>query len=187
MLGFIDTYTKPNGLAPQIGDNDNGRILVLHNYVGQEYRDHRHILAGGAAVKFLTSRCWPLGRARAATSFVAALLILPVGAAGYVTRSSVSIALLALAAFGIMALMANYLASIQGFSLANVGLVAGVLGALGNVVGALASPAIGRYVDQSGHYHLVFILVSLVPLASVSAMLAADALVAQSRGSSDAP
>ncbi len=41
-------YTKPNGLAPQVGDNDNGRILVLHDYVGQEYRDHRHILAVGA-------------------------------------------------------------------------------------------------------------------------------------------
>ena len=48
-LEFIDVYTKPNGLAPQIGDNDNGRILVLHNYIGQEYRDHRHILAVGAA------------------------------------------------------------------------------------------------------------------------------------------
>ena len=46
---FIDSYTKPNGLAPQYGDNDNGRILVLHDYDGQEYRDHRHIVAVGAA------------------------------------------------------------------------------------------------------------------------------------------
>lgn len=49
ILQFIDFYTKPNGLAPQFGDNDNGRILVLHNYLKQEYRDHRHILAVGAA------------------------------------------------------------------------------------------------------------------------------------------
>jgi hypothetical protein len=49
MLRFIDSYTKPNGLAPQVGDNDNGRILVLHDYAAQEYRDHRHILAVGAA------------------------------------------------------------------------------------------------------------------------------------------
>ena len=48
MLHFIDAYTKPNGLAPQVGDNDNGRILVLHDYAGQEYRDHRHILAVGS-------------------------------------------------------------------------------------------------------------------------------------------
>ena len=47
MLRFIDAYTKPNGLAPQVGDNDNGRILVLHDYADQEYRDHRHILAVG--------------------------------------------------------------------------------------------------------------------------------------------
>ena len=49
ILRFIDFYTKPNGLAPQYGDNDNGRILVLHDYARQEYRDHRHILAVGAA------------------------------------------------------------------------------------------------------------------------------------------
>jgi hypothetical protein len=49
MLRFIDAYTKPNGLAPQVGDNDNGRILVLHDYAKQEYRDHRHILAVGTA------------------------------------------------------------------------------------------------------------------------------------------
>ncbi len=48
IVRFIDTYTKPNGLAPQFGDNDNGRILVLHDYAAQEYRDHRHILAVGA-------------------------------------------------------------------------------------------------------------------------------------------
>jgi len=48
-LHYIDLYTKSNGLAPQIGDNDNGRVLVLHNYGHQEYRDHRHILAVGAA------------------------------------------------------------------------------------------------------------------------------------------
>jgi len=49
ILQFIDMYTKPNNLAPQFGDNDNGRILVLHDYARQEYRDHRHILAVGAA------------------------------------------------------------------------------------------------------------------------------------------
>jgi hypothetical protein len=49
MVRFIAAYTKPNGLAPQVGDNDNGRILVLHDYSAQEYRDHRHILAVGTA------------------------------------------------------------------------------------------------------------------------------------------
>ena len=49
ILRFIDFYSKPNGLAPQFGDNDNGRILVLHDYDAQEYRDHRHILAVGGA------------------------------------------------------------------------------------------------------------------------------------------
>jgi ACS family hexuronate transporter-like MFS transporter len=136
-------------------------------------------LVGGGVVKFLASRRWPLRPARAASSFVAALLVLPVGAAGYVHNPWLSIVLLALAAFGIMALMVNYLASIQGFSLARVGFIAGVLGALGNVTGAIASPLVGRYVDYSGHYHLAFVLVGILPLASMAAMFAADALVAR--------
>jgi hypothetical protein len=49
MLRFIDVYTKPNRLAPQFGDNDNGRVLVLHDYAAPEFRDHRHVLALGAA------------------------------------------------------------------------------------------------------------------------------------------
>jgi len=49
MLGFIDMYTKSNGLAPQIGDNDNGRILALGDYAAPEHRDHRDTLAVGAS------------------------------------------------------------------------------------------------------------------------------------------
>jgi MFS transporter, ACS family, hexuronate transporter len=156
-------------------------LVTIPIFLGADFGN----LAGGGLVKFLTSRRWTLRRARAASSIAAALLVVPVGAAGYVSDAYFSIALLTSAAFGLMALMANYLASVQGFSLADVGLVAGILGALGNVVGAVASPAIGRYVDQTGHYHLVFLLLGLVPLASMAAMLGADALVARSRSPSD--
>jgi len=47
MLGFIAAYTKPNGLAPIFGDNDNGRVIPLGE---QEIHDHRYLLAIGAII-----------------------------------------------------------------------------------------------------------------------------------------
>ena len=144
-------------------------------------------IAGGGIVKLLAGRGWRVRRARGAVVTVAAMFVLPVMAAGDVRHAGVSVALLGLAAMGIMALMANYLASIQEFSLARVGLISGILGALGNVVGAVASPLVGRYVDYSGHYHLVFVLVGLLPLVCLAAVLGVDALVANARNRSVAP
>ncbi|HEV8601971.1 MAG TPA: alginate lyase family protein [Gaiellaceae bacterium] len=42
MLGFVRDYTRPDGLAPQIGDADDGRFLPLAEY-GADPRDHRHL------------------------------------------------------------------------------------------------------------------------------------------------
>jgi len=44
MFEFILAYTRPDGLAPQIGDNDSGRLL---HWRGDGYRenDHRNLLA----------------------------------------------------------------------------------------------------------------------------------------------
>jgi Heparinase II/III-like protein/Heparinase II/III N-terminus len=42
MLGFVRDYTRPDGLAPLIGDADDGRFLPLGDY-GADPRDHRHL------------------------------------------------------------------------------------------------------------------------------------------------
>jgi uncharacterized heparinase superfamily protein len=42
MLEFVSDYTRPDGLAPQIGDADDGRFLPLGDY-GADPRDHRHL------------------------------------------------------------------------------------------------------------------------------------------------
>lgn len=49
MLEFARWYTKPNGLAPQVGDADDGRLHILANYGAWDPRDHRHLLATGGA------------------------------------------------------------------------------------------------------------------------------------------
>ncbi|GLI56916.1 hypothetical protein PM10SUCC1_24300 [Propionigenium maris DSM 9537] len=45
MCEFILNYTKNNGLAPQIGDADDGRLHIFSNYGQEEKRDHRHLMA----------------------------------------------------------------------------------------------------------------------------------------------
>ncbi len=45
MLDFTVAYTRPDGLAPQIGDADDGRLLPLGDYGTREHRRHDHLFA----------------------------------------------------------------------------------------------------------------------------------------------
>jgi hypothetical protein len=47
MIEFILYYMKPNGLAPLIGDNDDGR---LHIFANNNINDHRYLLSIGAVL-----------------------------------------------------------------------------------------------------------------------------------------
>ena len=47
MCGYVDAYLKPNGLAPLVGDADDGRIQILGT---QDIGDHRYLLSDGAVV-----------------------------------------------------------------------------------------------------------------------------------------
>jgi len=50
MLGFIMHYSKPDGTAPQIGDNDDGRLHILASYGSWNRLDHRYLLSVGAVL-----------------------------------------------------------------------------------------------------------------------------------------
>jgi hypothetical protein len=50
MIEFVMYYTKPDGTAPQIGDNDEGRLHILANYGNWIRLDHRYLLSVGAVL-----------------------------------------------------------------------------------------------------------------------------------------
>jgi len=50
MIEFVMYYTKPDGTAPQIGDNDDGRLHILSNYGNWDRLDHRYLLSIGAVL-----------------------------------------------------------------------------------------------------------------------------------------
>ena len=50
MIEFVVYYTKPDGTAPQIGDNDDGRLHILSNYGNWNRLDHRYLLSAGAVL-----------------------------------------------------------------------------------------------------------------------------------------
>jgi ACS family hexuronate transporter-like MFS transporter len=134
-------------------------------------------LVSGGLIKVLTMRGWSLRRARGFTLTLATLLIVPVVFIGQAKSAPVAIALLALAGLGITSIIANYTACQQDFSFANVGMVAGVLGMSSNVFSALVNPLIGRYVDRTGNYALIFALMALLPAMSLGAILVFDWLI----------
>src|SRR5205807_520493 len=50
MLEFTYHYIRPDGLAPLVGDNDDGRLQILSGYFDWRPQDHRHLLAAGATL-----------------------------------------------------------------------------------------------------------------------------------------
>jgi MFS transporter, ACS family, hexuronate transporter len=148
-------------------------LVTIPIFLGADFGN----LASGGLIKRLTGRSWTLPKARGFTLTLATLLIFPVAFLTSVQSAAIGISLMAMAAIGITSIVANYTACQQDFSFANVGLVAGILGMSSNVFSALVDPMIGRYVDRTGNYALIFILVALLPAVSLAAILIFDRLI----------
>jgi len=52
MFDFVGYYLKPDGKAPQIGDNDNGRLHILENYYNWQVNNHSYLFG-------LAKQIWP--------------------------------------------------------------------------------------------------------------------------------
>ncbi len=128
-------------------------------------------IGGGGFVKFLAGRGYSVRFARGIAVIVGAVLVSSAILANFSENANVCIALLAIAGFGITSLMTNLLACYQEISFASIGLVMGLQGGFGCVVGATVNPFIGAYIDTTGNYNLIFILLGLVPLSTMASIL----------------
>jgi uncharacterized heparinase superfamily protein len=63
MLAFTRDYTRPDGLAPQMGDADDGRFLPLRDYANADPRSHLHLFdqAGVDYVTAIEHAAYPKG------------------------------------------------------------------------------------------------------------------------------
>ncbi len=52
MCDFVLYYTRPDGLAPLVGDSDDGRLQILSRYFDWQPQDHRYLLAVRAGPLF---------------------------------------------------------------------------------------------------------------------------------------
>jgi MFS transporter, ACS family, hexuronate transporter len=141
--------------------------------------DLGNLLSGGL-IKFLTLRGWSLRAARGTALTLFGAMIAPVALLTEFSSAAVVVLLLGLAGLGITSIVANYTACQQDLSFANVGLVAGTVGMAANVFAALVNPHIGRYIDQTGNYTLIFILLAVLPAVSVVAIIIFDSLIHRS-------
>lgn len=58
MLEFLAAVLRPDGLLPQVGDADDGRLHIFSDYGGWDPQDARHVLAPGAFVLGETASPW---------------------------------------------------------------------------------------------------------------------------------
>ena len=125
----------------------------------------------------LIARGWSLRAARGCVMIAVACMIAPVALVTKVESTLCAAVMLALAGMGLTAIIANFTACQQDLSFKRVGLMAGVVGMVANIVSALANPRIGAYIDQTKSYALPFVLLGLLPLVSVAAILVFDGVV----------
>jgi ACS family hexuronate transporter-like MFS transporter len=138
-------------------------------------------LISGALVRLMARRGWSLQVSRSMTLSLAALLIAPVALIPSINQPSITIGFLAIAALGITSFVAIYTSCQQDFSFAHVGTVAGFLGMTCNLIAAAVNPWIGRYVDATGHYSLIFLLIGLLPFVALSAIVSFDVIMSRER------
>jgi MFS transporter, ACS family, hexuronate transporter len=135
---------------------------------------------GGGLVKGLTHRGWTVRRARGVTVSLGAALALSLALVPHCQgHPYLMIALISLAAVGVNTIVPNQTACQPEVSFANTAQLAGLTGMAANIFAAIVNPKIGRYVDMTHHYTLVFYVVAIFPTVALGAILLFDWLIAR--------
>jgi ACS family hexuronate transporter-like MFS transporter len=127
-------------------------------------------LLSGVLVARLTSRGWQVDSARRFGFLVFSLLTAAGAAAPFAGSAPVLIALLFLAAAGILGLHPYYYALTQEISTRRMGLISGLLAAGGWIVASGFQIYLGRHIEATKSYQLGLLIVGLAPLVACAAL-----------------
>ncbi len=160
LLNWIPTYLKQERNLSFKAGNYLSTIPFLAADVGN--------LAGGWLSRRLAAAGRSAFQARLTVMAGASPLILGGLAIGLVGNDHAAVSLLSIIALGTAAFMVNYFAFTQEVSARHTGLVAGYLGALGNLFAAGFQPFTGWMHDVTGSHATVFAITGLAPLLALA-------------------
>jgi len=127
-------------------------------------------ISGGAAVSLLVRRGLPVGRARKVVLVVSTALMLSAAAVPWAASVPAAVAMVFLLNAGRASYGANFLAFNQDIAPGRVGMMAGVMGAVGAFSGALLVWAIG-VMSKAGGFKLPFLMVGCLAVLGVIPLL----------------
>ncbi|WP_406695053.1 MFS transporter [Singulisphaera sp. Ch08] len=128
-------------------------------------------IGGGALSSFLARRGMNAVKARILVISLCTLLITGGALVGSVSSNILALILIAFMAMGTAAFMANFFAFVQEVSPRHTGLVAGILGGLGNLFAAGFHPVVGWAKDTTGSFAVLFVIVGLIPYVGLGALV----------------
>ncbi len=128
-------------------------------------------IGGGAAVSFLVRRGLAVGRARKVVLVISTALMLAAAAVPWAPSVAAAVALVFLLNAGRASYGANFLAFNQDIAPGRVGMMAGVMGAVGAFSGALLVWAIG-VISKTAGFKLPFLMVGCLAMLGVIPLLA---------------
>ncbi|MGE3821658.1 MAG: MFS transporter [Isosphaeraceae bacterium] len=127
-------------------------------------------LGGGGLSRMLAARGVSPVRARVLVMAGCTLLATSAAGVAVANQNAMVVALLALAAMGIAAFMANYFSFTQEVAPRHTGLVVGILGGVGNLLAAGILPLAGLIKDRTGSFAPIFVMVGVLPFVGLAAL-----------------